>query len=275
MANRSVIQRARPSGRAHGVKGLLAGPHGPGSAVFEALALESIDYERIRVDFTNQTTVTEVASDGPLAYAESVAGNAIAKLTPTAARPSHAQITIAADAGATSAVTLAFPKMALAEQHCYIEAKFDMDDVTDIELSLGFVDAVPASAADILGDIDTPTFAGGIADAAVIGLDTAQTFKTASLVTIGTSTTVGKTDLPTAAPVGVPTINVQVIWRVELRNDRAFAFVNGMLVAERVGPDIATLLTPVVLWASKANDALEVRCDYIEFGQERVGAPLF
>jgi hypothetical protein len=274
MANRSAILNARPTGRVGKAKGLKTGQHGPGEALYQAAAVLGLDFERIRIDFTNNSTVTEVAADGPLAYAESVAGNAIAKLTPTAARPSHAQLTIAADAGATSAITLAFPKMALAEQNPWIEAKFDMDDVTNIELSLGFVDAVPASAADILGDIDTPTFAGGIADAAVIGLDTEQTLTTAALVTIGTSTAVGKTTLPTAAPVGVPTINVQVIWRVELRNDRVFAFVNGILVAERTGPDIAKLLTPVFLIASKANDALEGRLDYIEFGQERVGAPL-
>lgn len=276
MANRSSIQRARPEGgRSSKVKGLLRGPHGPGSPVFEALAYLTDDFEVVMVDFLNSTTVTEVAADGPLVYAESVAGNSIAKLTPTAARPSHALITLAADAGATSAVTLSGQKMFLAEQNPFVEVKFDIDDVTNYEFAFGFVDAVPASAADILGDIDTPTLAGGIADAAVIGIDTEQTLATAAFVTIGTSTSVGKTNVaPTTAPFGIPTVNTSIIYRVELRNDRAFAFINGQLVAERTGPDTAKLLTPVVLWASKANDAIAVRCDYIKFGQERVGAPL-
>lgn len=270
MANRSSILRQRPSGRADKVKGLLGGPHGPGSAVFEALALLSADFSISRADFRSADVANEVGATKEWQYAESNADGEIAKLTPTAADPDA--ITLTVTANADRAVELLGQIGYVAEQNPWAEIRFKTDDVAGVEFFFGFDDSVPASAGDILGDIDTPTFASST-DAAGIGIDTAQTLTTAAFVTKGAAAA-GKTDLVATAPYGMPTVNVYVTWRVELRNDRAFLFVNGELVAERSGINTGAIVTPVFFFATRAADGAVITIDYIEAGQERVGAPL-
>jgi len=275
---------AIPNARLGFLKNLLAGPHGPGSRIFEELAKFTNDYLYFKEDFIRPDVTQSIgaAANGCMfQYAESAAGPVdVAKITPTAALQSHVLL----DLGATdpSSCNIIGPKCFAAKFNPFWESRFQtnlavVNDTT--EFAFGFVDAVPASAGAILGDIDTPTFAGGIADAAVIGYDSDETLKTAAFQTIGTSTAVAKTTIAGAAPFTVPTINVDVTYRVELRSatpdssvSTAYAFINGALVAERSGPDAEKLLTPV-FWVGHRGTTATYSIDYLTFGQEKNGAP--
>lgn len=279
----SVHTYGRPNPLLGGVQNLLRGPHGPGSPLFHELAKFSRDYIYFKEDFVAATAAEAIGASKVFQYAESAAGPVDpAKTTPTAALQSYVQI----DTGATnpSAATLVGPKMFAAKWNPWLEMRFQEDTTYangTVEFAFGFVDAVPASAGDILGDIDTPTFAGGIADAAVFGVDTDETLKTTACMTIGTSTAVGKTTVDTGlgAPFTQPTVNTDITMRVELRSptpnssvSRAFFYINGMLVAERAGPDAEKLLTPV-LFVGQRGAAVVYKIDYIAFGCEKSGAP--
>lgn len=263
------------------LKNLLAGPHGPGSSLFQELAKFTSDYIWFKEDFLKPDVTEAIGAAAMFQYAESAAGPVDpAKITPTFLLQSH----ILLDLGVTdpSSCNLIGPKMFAAKAQPWFEVRLqtNLAFITNtVEFAFGFVDAVPASAGAILGDIDTPTFAGGIADAAVFGLDTDETLKTMAAVTIGTSTAVGKTTLATAAPIGVPTINTPLTYRVELRSptpdssvSQAFFYINGQLVAQRVGPDAEKLLTPV-LWVGHRGTTATFSVDSLEFGQEKAGAP--
>lgn len=273
--------RGVPNPKLGFIKNLLAGPHGPGSPVFEELAKFTNDYIYFKEDFVRPDVTQAIGAAAMFQYAESAAGPVDpAKITPTFLLQSH----ILLDLGVTdpSSCNLIGPKCFAAKTNPWFEVRFqtNLAFITNtVEFAFGFVDAVPASAGAILGDIDTPTFAGGIADAAVIGCDTDETLKTMVFQTIGTSTAVGKTTLATAAPIGVPTINTDVTYRVELRSptpdssvSQAFAYINGQLVAQRAGPDAEKLLTPV-FWVGHRGTTATFSIDYFAFGQEKAGAP--
>jgi|FLYL01.1.fsa_nt_gi hypothetical protein len=268
MPNRASILRVIPSGVAGKVKGIKAGPHGPGSPLFEAVALNSIsDFERFREDFLVADSADVVGATKVLNYAESNVNAFITKLTPTATRTSAVRLSTSATNN-VNVELVATSAMLLAEQHCWVEICFAPSRVTDLEITVGLVSSVLASAGDILADIDVPSLAGGIADAAVIGLDTAETLQVAALVTRDGVTT-RKVNLTSN---GLGAANEFVIWRVELRNGKAYAFVNGGKVAESVDNAVRTgqLLSPVFLFGTRAASDLQIDVDYIEFGQERV-----
>lgn len=272
-----------PNPRSNHIKNILASRLGPGSRVAEELAKFAVDYHYFKEDFVAATAAEAVGASKVFQYAESAAGPVdVVKVTPTAALQSYVEI----DTGATdpSSANLIGPKMFAAKFNPFVEVRFQEDTTyanNTVEFAFGFVDAVPASAGAILGDIDTPTFAGGIADAAVFGVDTDETLKTTACLTIGTSTAVGKTTVDTGlgAPYTQPTLNTDITLRVELRSptpnssvSQAYFYVNGLLVAKRVGPDAEKLLTPV-FWVGQRGAAVKYKIDYIAFGQEKSGAP--
>lgn len=275
--------QGRPNGRFGTLKNLLAGSHGPGSRIYEEIGKYLADYQYFKEDFYGATVAEAIGATKVLQYAESAAGpvDPVTK-TPTATFQSHIEFST----GATnpSAATIAAQKCYAAKFNPWCEMRFQEDTTYatgTVEFVFGFVDSVPASAADILGDIDTPTFTGGIADAAVFGVDTAETLKTTACLTIGTSTAVGKTTVDTAlgTPYTQPVLNTDITLRVELRAptpnssvSRAFFFINGFLVAERAGPDAEKLLTPVVFFGQRGA-TVKYEIDYFAFGQEKNGAP--
>lgn len=271
-----AILRERPNGRTSHVKGLLAGRRGYGSPEFEFDVLNATEYDRIFMDFRPATMpVDQIGAGGVFQYEEDNAGSTdFVKLAPTAARNSHIKGVISADNPSNIAL-VAVPQW-LSEQNPFLEVAFDVELATNLELSIGFVDVLPGSAADILGDIDTPTLDAGIGEAAILGLDTAQTLTTLALVCENGGTVTAVTASPTAAPIGVPSAATQVVYRVELRGTKAFGFVNGALVAESSasgGPAEGTLLGAVILFGARSAATKDVHIDYIDVGQERVDQP--
>ena len=259
-----------PDGRLGHTAHLTKGRRGPGSAEYEFDVVHSLEYDTVFMDFRETTMpVDQIGAGGVFQIEELVGATSYTKLAPTALRPSHL---IADMTGTDSTESLVAAPQYLPEQNCFIEVAFDLEAITNLGLFIGFVDAVPGSAALVLLDIDTPTLHADIGEAAGIGIDTAQTLTTAALVTeLGGSVT--KVDVaPTDAPFGIPTAIVQVIYRVELRDQNAYAFINGALVAQS-GLDLSaatgTLLAPIIQFNAKGATDKECHLDYIYMGQER------
>lgn len=270
------LLRARPSGRTAHVKGLQAGRRGPGSPEYEFDVAKSVEYDSVFMEFREVTMpVDQIGAGGLFAYEESQGGStAYVKLAPTAARNSH--IIGVIDNSNPSNISLVSVAQYLSAQNPYLEVAFDLEAVTNLELTIGFVDPVGASAADILDDIDTPTLVGTATDAALMCIDTAQTLKTLALVCKDGTTVTAVTASPTAAPLGIPTAATQVVYRVEMRGQKVFAFVNGHLVAESAyaaGPTTTVLLEAVILFGARSAASKDVHIDYIDIGQERVDNP--
>jgi len=88
-----------------------------------------------------------------------------------------------------------------------MEVRLQVSANTSIEFSLGFIDTHTTITTPVVlvPDVDTPTFAAGMGDAALIHLDTAETLATAALVCLGSGAlNAGSKDalgtyLPTAA----------------------------------------------------------------------------
>lgn len=273
--------QGRPNGRLGTIKNLIQGPHGPGTKIHEELGKLLADYHYFKEDFLGATAAEAIGASKVWQYAESAAGPVDpVKKTPTAALQSYVEYSTGVTNPSNGEIL--GPKMFAAKFNPWVEMRFQEDTtyaINTIEAVFGFVDTPAGAAGDILGDIDTPTFAGGIADAAVFGIDTAQTLITTAAVTIGTSTAVGKTTITGGAPFTQPTLNTDVTYRVELRSatpnssvSTAYFFVNGALVAERPGPDAEKLLTPVFL-AGNRGATVVYEIDYLAFGQEKNGAP--
>lgn len=252
-------------------KGLKAGRRGPGSPEYEFDVINSVEYDSVFYDFRPVTMpVDQIGAGGLFTYQESAGGSTpYVKLTPTAARPSD--ILGIVDNSDPSNISLQTLVQYDSARNPFFEICFEVSVVADLELVLGFIDVIPGSSGDILGNIDTPTLAG-TTEAVVMGIDTDATLTTGALVGENGGTVTKDDFAPTAAPHGIPTLATKVVWRIELRSTATFAFVNGQEVARLVagsGPANGTLLAAVFQVGSRVSTAKNVHIDYIWLGQER------
>jgi len=276
------VQQPNPASQK--IRNLLAGRAGPGSRIFEELAKFSLDYTYWKEDWLGLLASEGFGAGKVFQYTESAAGPVDpVKTVPTEALTSY----ISWEGGATdpSTSTLATAAFFAAKWNPFCEVRFQEDETyanNTVEMFYGFVGALPGSSAPILGDIDTPTFAGGVTDAAGFGVDTDETLKTGAHVTIGTSTAVGKTTIDTTlgAPFTQPTLNTDITYRVELRCatpdssvSTSYLFINNFLVdAGRSGPDAQILMVNAFQHGNRGTDVM-YKIDYLAFGQEKNGAP--
>jgi hypothetical protein len=98
------------------------------------------------------------------------------------------------------------------DQNCGMEIRFKVDNVTSLQHEIGFTDALSASTASAINDIDTPTITNGAADVALIGGDTGQTLSTLAFITDGSTTNMNttKTNLGTRAITNATYITYRV-----------------------------------------------------------------
>lgn len=143
--------------------------------------------------------------------------------------------------------------------------------VTNIEWGVGLIDTHTTLTTPVVlvADIDTPTFAGGLGDAAVIYQDTAETLTTAALVTLGSSAVnTGATDpLGTFAPTATTYFNLTV----QLDGNNVYANVantdgSGFVeVSRSSGINGATALRPFVVISAPAGTTKTWTIDRIAY----------
>jgi hypothetical protein len=104
-----------------------------------------------------------------------------------------------------------------------------IDAVTDYNLELGFIDAVPGSNAGGITDIDTPNIAA--ADAALLAIDTDQTLTTLAFATDGSTANMDDKATTIAAPITNFTAATRHRVVVQLFGNFAYCAIDGVVAA--------------------------------------------
>lgn len=161
--------------------------------------------------------------------------------------------------------------------------RFKCDLSTSINLEFGFIDAVPASNAGGVTDEDTPTLAA--ADGALFTIDTDETYvkwgfytkgSTASFNAAKTATGLVAGTIGSSFTSGVHDADEFLTMRVALRGDRAYGFVNGVLVAEHNEAKVTAgcveggiALAPWIYARTRNTTTHLVTVDYVACIQDR------
>ena len=182
--------------------------------------------------------------------------------------------------GATSAndneaTSMLGPAIYFGDRNCWMEVRFKIDTITNVQFEVGFVDAVTDKTLEVVTDVDTPAVGNGAGDVAVIHMDTDQTLTTAAFVTEGstasqdpTATTLDPAFTPTAATYH--TVRIGVAGNVPfflLDGSEYGTEAHGNAVASQI--EGGTALAPwIFVMARSAADRL-FDVDYVAFGQDR------
>lgn len=133
---------------------------------------------------------------------------------------------------ANGSISAIGPIIYLGDNHAGMWCRFKMDRVDLARFDVGFIDAVPATNASGVSDVDTP--AVNMADGAIIHLDVAQTDTTVNFVTVGStaSQTVAATSFDLVTPVNATFMDVVIQLtgndaHAVLRTDSGSTSVNG------------------------------------------------
>lgn len=165
------------------------------------------------------------------------------------------------------------------DKNCGIEVRFRSSRVSDLIFEIGFIDTMTSitTAAPAVTDVDTPSFAAGLGDAAVVVMDTGQTLTTMALACIGS----GSLNAGSATAIGTlaPAINTWMKVRVQLyanegssSGNNAVAWIDdsyGNHVTKTAGIEGGTLVRPWVFIGGGSTTTCTVDLDYIRVWQDR------
>jgi|GEM_PF-3311871 len=158
-----------------------------------------------------------------------------------------------------------------------MEVLLKVSAITDIQFVVGFIDThdTLTTPVAVVPDIDTPTFASGLGDAAVVAMDTGETLKTMALCTIGSGglagATAAKVDLGTFAPTADTYFRI----RIQLIQNRVEAKVwtepygAPVFEADAVGIEGGTAVRPIIQIAGLSQTSRTWTIDEIELWQDR------
>ena len=159
------------------------------------------------------------------------------------------------------------------DKNCGMEIRFQVSAVTSIEWAVGFVDThdTITTAVPLFGDIDTPTFATGIGDAALVGMDTAETLATMVLAGVGSGGLVAAHK--TAIGTLTPTASTYMTIRLQLIGNDAFVSIDdgGTRTTANKTTCIegGTLVRPMMAISGPSNSSRTYTIDYWRVWQDR------
>jgi hypothetical protein len=173
-------------------------------------------------------------------------------------------------------VNLYGPPIYKGDNFCGLAFRLQVSAVTSIEWGVGFIDTHTTITTPVVGvpDIDTPTFAAGMGDAALIYQDTAETLATAALVCLGSGAlnTGSKDALGTYAPTAATYFQ----GRIQLGGDGNTVTAS---VSEGNGPETTvtrpsgmeggTLVRPFVVISGVTATSRTWTLDYLHVWQDR------
>jgi hypothetical protein len=192
--------------------------------------------------------------------------------------------TIQGDTGTTNAgsVSLIGAHCAwLGDLNAGMEIRIKTDIVTNYDLEVGFIDAVPAANAGGVNDEDGPTMVA--ADAALLAIDTSETFKKLGFYTVGSTanfgpqrTSLGPVPGMTGTTDALPVADTFFTVAVQLVGNNAYLFVNNKLMASHDESKDAdgnieggVKLAPWVYCRTRTTTAVFPEIDYIATWQDR------
>ena len=189
--------------------------------------------------------------------------------------------TIAGVAGTTDGegVSIVGPAIWKGDNKCGMEVRMQLSYITNMQMEIGFADTATNFKDPLVTDIDVVTVANGGGDVACIAVDTAQTLKTAALVTLGsTPYTAAKSNLGTFKPAA----DTYFTARVQLIGDDVYGAIynanNGLVVETSVkavaagagGIEGGTLVRPYILVSRVSTTSITPTIDYIRVWQDRI-----
>lgn len=276
----SVIPSARPSNL---VSNLLRGPHGQGSPLFWASAIDTNDFDRYFTDFTNAAIAGgDIGASFFWQETDSGAGpTPFAKLTPTNLLTSH--VASAIDGVDAHATELVGQKMMTGFNNAEFWVKGEVDVVTNLHLEVGFSGGVAAAAAKNVTAV-TPTFANTNEFAGVV-IDT-------GFATIAGLYVQGQGGAPAGTFTSISATNplanaTEFIIGVVLRGLDVYVIANWQvgttspnvsnrtgLVAQKLGGLTGSqVMTPFVNFVTIGANAKAPKLDFLDTFQQKPGAP--
>jgi len=152
------------------------------------------------------------------------------------------------------------------DNNCGMEVRLKVSAVTSIEFALGFIDThdTITTAVPLFGDIDTPTLAAGIGDAALVGMDTAETLATLALAGVGSGglAAAHKTAIGTLAP----TADTFMTIRLQLIGNDAFVSIDDggtqTTASKTTCIEGGTLVRPILAISGVTNTSRTYTLDY-------------
>jgi hypothetical protein len=227
------------------------------------VVFEVHDFNQKAINTTHDWTTN--AGTGATAFAvpaTQLAGGAITGATGTDATESN------------RCVNLYGSRTLLGDKNCGVLYRLKVGAAaTNIEMACGLVDThtTITTAVPLLSDIDTPAFASGLGDGALVGIDTAETLTTMALATLGsTPYAAQKSALGTFAPTAAQYFTVVV----QLNGDNVFGAVDtaGASPIETnisSGIEGGTLVRPMLAISGPTATTKTWDIDLIAFWQER------
>jgi len=220
-------------------------------------------------DFNGDTIVTDFwttnAGTGATAFAipsTPLLGGAISGATGTNGTASN------------RVVNLYGPPIYKGDNNVGMEIRFKIDAVTYIEFAAGFIDthSTITTPVVLIQDIDTPSFASGVGDAALVGIDTAETLTTLALCGVGSGGLVSawKEDIGTVTPTAATYGRI----RLQLSGNNVMARywegnAPGTIVTKTTGIEGGTLIRPIIAISGPSTSSRTYDIDYWRIWQDR------
>lgn len=172
------------------------------------------------------------------------------------------------------AQTLYGPRIWKGDNNCGLEVRLKFDVVTTLMYEVGFIDSASDLAIPVGSDIDTPAFAGGTSDAAVLHMDQSQTLTTTAFLTDGSTSNMNAT-AQTLSPTFTPTAATYARYRVGIAGDIPSAMINGGsptststgVIGHRT--EGGTLVRLFVATRTRTTAAKTTDIDYVAIWQDR------
>lgn len=160
------------------------------------------------------------------------------------------------------------------DNNCGMEVRFKVSSAAAIEFSMGFIDTQTSITAPsaLVTDIDTPAFAAGMGDAALVHLDTAETLATMALACLGSgSLNTGSKD---AIGTLLPTAATYMTVRVQIATNDVVATIddgttNFTTVTKLSGIEGGTLVRPIIFLNGTSTTSKTLDVDYVVAWQDR------
>lgn len=246
-------------------------PGGAQAPLGQFLQEYSIDNVRFLDDFTGDTIDSNY-------WTTNAGTNATAWAVPTTPGLGGT-ITCATGTNATASnrqVNLYGPPIYAGDNNVVMEAYLQFSAVTALQFEVGFIDTYTTITTPIpvVADIDTPSFAAGAGDVAVVAMDTSQTLATMALVCLGSgalnagSKTAMGTLVPTATTymrIRVALVGNTVTATVDRRGDNA-----SYQVTKTDGIEGGTLVRPFIYVGNPSSTASRTATlDYVKILMDR------
>ena len=252
----------------------LASPRGMMAALYPHMFMDTtFMFDDFTDDAINTFRWTVDGDTGTTNFAIPAAASAVA----------NGVITAATAADDAEGVSIYGHPVWKGDLNCGMAIRWQVDDVTDVRIEMGFTDPLTDYTLPAVDDVDTPSISNGAVTVAVFHMDTAQTLVTPAFVMDGDSTyaTTKVTLLSPAAAAFTPVVNTWYTTVIQLSsNDMAKCWLydtntagspvlKSSATASAAAVEGGTLVQPWAFFGNRTTDGYTPQIDFIAAWQDR------